>query len=286
MDKVTRTGTQRPQRRLGHRAEARAERLRALRSLRATCDRNRNTTQVGTEKANRNRESRNIRTYNKNRARYDKWIENKGWWGTTADNRVPPRGTVGEPRHNRSTNANLVSNRTRNKPAESKPFKRPRDKDIPQERYTSEEKHKRGKISNEVKLRRIEQRKKKIIESRRFYIIFSGTIPRSEWEPARSTHRETRASKVGGIKEDKTRGRTQWKKDWYSQDEPVKHDDETRIYAPRWEYAKELKIAPLSVRGMREITKREQVITYMKKSSIDLLCLQETKIQSSSIERR
>ena len=35
---------------------------------------------------------------------------------------------------------------------------------------------------------------------------------------------------------------------------------------------------------MREITKREQVVTYMKKNSIDLLCLQET-IPSSSIVR-
>ena len=42
----------------------------------------------------------------------------------------------------------------------------------------------------------------------------------------------------------------------------------------------------MSVRGMREITKREQVITYLKKNSINLLCLQETKIPSSSIEQR
>ena len=81
-------------------------------------------------------------------------------------------------------------------------------------------------------------------------------------------------------------GRTQWKKDWYSQDEPLKYDGETRVYAPRWEYAKELKVASLNVRGMRGITKREQVITYMKKNPIDLLCLQETKIPSSSIEQR
>ena len=123
---------------------------------------------------------------------------------------MPPRGTVGEPRHIRSTNANLVSNRTRNKLAESKPFERPRGTVISQKRGTSEEKkHKRGKISNEAKTRRIEQRKKKIIESRRFYIIFSETTPRDEWKPARSTHRETRASKAGGIKENKTWGRTQ-----------------------------------------------------------------------------
>ena len=29
------------------------------------------------------------------------------------------------------------------------------------------------------------------------------------------------------------------------------------MYAPRWGYAKELKVAPLNVRGMREIAKRE-----------------------------
>ena len=45
-------------------------------------------------------------------------------------------------------------------------------------------------------------------------------------------------------------------------------------------------MASLNVRGMRGITKREQVITYMKKNPIDLLCLQETKIPSSSIEQR
>ena len=128
-------------------------------------------------------------------------------------------------------------------------------------------------------MRRIEQRTQKIIESRRFYIIFPDTIPRGEWKPARSTHHDTRASKAGGIREDKTRGRTQWKKDWYSQDEPVKYDDETRAYAPRWEYARELKVASLNVRGMREITKRERIITYMKKNSTYLICLQETKFR-------
>ena len=37
---------------------------------------------------------------------------------------------------------------------------------------------------------------------------------------------------------------------------------------------------------MKEITKGEQVITQMKKNSIDILCLQETKVPSSSIEQR
>ena len=137
LDKVIGTGTQRPQRRLRHRAKARAERLEAPRSSRVTSDKNKDTVQAETENANRIKKRRNIRTYDKNRTRYDKWLENKGWRGTTADNRVPPRGTAGEPRHIRSTNANLVSNRTKNKPAESKPFERPRDTDIYYERDTS-----------------------------------------------------------------------------------------------------------------------------------------------------
>ena len=183
-------------------------------------------------------------------------------------------------------NANLVTNHAKNKPAESKPFDRPRDTVTLQKQDTSEEKRcKRGKRSNEPRVRRIEQRKHRRIESRRFYRIFSETTPIDEWKPARSTQREIRASKAGGIDGNKTWGRAQWKKDWYSQDEPVKYDDETRVNAPRWEYAKELKVASLNVRGMREITKREQVITYMKKNSIDLLCLQESKIPSSSIEQ-
>ena len=115
------------------------------------------------------------------------------------------------------------------------------------------------------------------------YVSLLETIPRDEWRPARSTHRDARASKAGGTDENKTWGRAQWKKYWRFQNEPVKYDDETTVSALRWEYAKELKVVSLNVRGMREITKREQVITYMKKN---LLCLQEAKIPSSSIEQR
>ena len=75
----------------------------------------------------------------------------------------------------------------------------------------------------------------------------------------------SRASNAGGTYENKTWGSTQWKKGWYSQNEPAKYDDETRVNAPRWEYAKELKGASSNVRGMREITKREQFVTYVKK---------------------
>ena len=37
---------------------------------------------------------------------------------------------------------------------------------------------------------------------------------------------------------------------------------------------------------MKEISKTEQIVTYLKKNDIDFLCLQETKIPSSSIEQR
>ena len=66
-------------------------------------------------------------TYSDNRIRYNSWLANKGWWGTIADNRVPPRGAVGEPRRILSTNTNVVSNRMRYVPGASKPLARPRD---------------------------------------------------------------------------------------------------------------------------------------------------------------
>ena len=173
------------------------------------------------------------RTYNKNRTRYNRWLENKGWWGTTADNRAPPRGTVGEPRHVSSMNANLVSSHAKNKPAESKPFDRPRDSVTVQNQDTSEKKRsKRGRISNEASLRRIEQRRTKIIESRRFYRTFVETVPKEEWRFARPTHLDSRALKAGGTDKNKTWGSKQWTNNLYSQNEPVKYDDETRVNAP------------------------------------------------------
>ena len=195
LDKVIGTGAQRLQRRLGHRAQAQAqaERPTATRPAQSTCAKNRN---------------RNIlqRTYNKNRTRYDRWLENKGW-GMKADSRVPPRGTVGEPRHILSMNANLVSNYVRNKSAESNPFDRPRGSAMLQDQNTSEKKQsKRGKISNEARMGRIEQRKKKIIESRRFYKTFMETIPKEEWRLARPTHRDSRALKAGGADKNMTWG--------------------------------------------------------------------------------
>ena len=93
---------------------------------------------------------------------------NQGWWGTTADNRVPPRGTVGEPRQILSTNTNMVTNRARDKPAASKPFDKPRDPVVAIEYDTSRENtNKRGTRPNEARLRRMENRKYKRTESRR-----------------------------------------------------------------------------------------------------------------------
>ena len=74
---------------------------------------------------------------------------------------------------------------------------------------------------------------KRKVESRRFDRTFMETIPKDEWRLARPTHRDSRASKVGGTDENKIWGSAQWKKDRYSQNEPVKYDDDTRVNAPR-----------------------------------------------------
>ena len=254
LGKVIDTGTQRPQRRLRQRAQANRP---TTRPARPTCTKNNNELQKGARHIQSIGQNRNIRTYNTNRTRYNRWLVNTGWWGTTADNRVPPRGTVGEPRHISGMNANMVSNHARDKSAASKPFDRPQDSVILQEQNTSEKKQiRRGQKSNEARLRIIEQRKHNLIESRRFYRTFMETIPREEWRLARPTHQDNRASKAGGTDKNKTWGSRHWKKSWYSQNEPVKYDDETRVNAPTWKYAEELKVASLNVRGMREITKR------------------------------
>ena len=237
LDKVIGTGTQRPRRRLRHRAPAHALAERPAATSTAQPSRAKNTNIVRNTSRG---------TYNKNRTRYERLLENKGWWGAKADNRGASTrygGRTATYSEIRSMNANLLSSHARNKCAESKPCDRPRNTATLQKQSTSEKKLcRRGKRSNEARVRRIEQRKKRRIESRRLNIICLETIPRDEWRPARSTHRDTRAPKAGGTDENKTWGRTQWKTDWYLQNEPVKYDDETRVSAPRWEYAKELKV--------------------------------------------
>ena len=113
-------------------------------------------------------------------------------------------------------------------------------------------------------------------------------IPKGEWKPAHPTPQYTGASKAGGTNSThiETRDKSSWKRHWYSHNDPIKYDGHTRAAAPKWGYAKEIKVASLKARGLKEITKREQVITYMKINSLDLLCLQETKIPISSIEQK
>ena len=159
-DKVIGTGAQRPRRRLRHRAQAQAdaqaERPAATRNAQPSCAKNANIFNVSR------------RTCYKNLTRYKRWLENKGWWGTKADSRVPPRGTVGEPRNIRSMNANLVNNHAKNMLAESKPFDRPRDTVTLQKQDTSEEKRcKRGRRSNEARMRRTEQKKNRKDKNRK-----------------------------------------------------------------------------------------------------------------------
>ena len=67
------------------------------------------------------------------------------------------------------------------------------------------------------------------------------TIPREEWRLARPTHQDNRASKAGGTDKNETWGSKRWKKNRYSQNEPVKYDDEARVNAPKWICAEELK---------------------------------------------
>ena len=80
------------------------------------------------------------------------------------------------------------------------------------------------------------------------------TTPKEEWRLARPTHLDSRALKAGGTDKNKTWGSKPWTNSWYSPNEPVKYDGETRVNAPRWKYAEELKVA-FYEGGMREITK-------------------------------
>ena len=99
-------------------------------------------------------------------------LTDKGWWGTIADNRVPPRGTVGEPRQTLSPNTSMVINRTNEMPAASKPFDRPRDPVVTAEHDTFKTKqNNRGTRPNESRFRRIENIRFKRTESRRIYTM-------------------------------------------------------------------------------------------------------------------
>ena len=121
--------------------------------------RNRNLGNRNSNEQKRQTDKNNRRCCNKNRARYNSWVNNKGWWGTTADNRMPPRGAVGEPRRTPSTNTNWFSNRAEEESAVSKSSERPRDPEGTITNTTSMKNcNKRGFRSKESRLRRIENR--------------------------------------------------------------------------------------------------------------------------------
>ena len=66
----------------------------------------------------------------------------------------------------------------------------------------------------------------------------------------------------------------------------MKHNNKEHKTAPKWKYNQLLTLATLNVRGMKEITKIEQIITHMIAHRIDILCLQETKMPGSNLERK
>ena len=66
----------------------------------------------------------------------------------------------------------------------------------------------------------------------------------------------------------------------------MKHNNKEKKTAPKWKYNQLITLASLNVRGMRETTKREQLITHMMEHKIDILCLRETKMPGSNVERQ
>ena len=104
----------------------------------------------------------------------------------------------------------------------------------PEQRKTREEQDLTKPDSEELKIGDVRKR----TESRRIYRIARDMIPKDEWKLARPIPQENRASKARGTNSDTTRKRITWKKHWYSQDEPVKYDGETRGSAPKWKYSK------------------------------------------------
>ena len=131
---------------------------------------------------------------------------------------MPPRGTVGEPRRTPRTITNWFSNRAKGKSAVSKSLQGPRDQFNNEDGNTSiKRNNKRGFRSRESRIRRIERRTIRLIESRRVYRGFRETIPKGEWQLAHTTPRHEWASKAGGTDSThiETRHKSSWKSHWY-----------------------------------------------------------------------
>ena len=61
---------------------------------------------------------------------------------------------------------------------------------------------------------------------------------------------------------------------------------EPEVYKMKWGYAEIMRIGGTNIRGMRDPAKREEIILQMERHSIDVMCLQETKIPDSCYEVR
>ena len=223
-----------------------------------------------------NRRDRGDRRF-ASQSRFLRWVRNKGWWGTGAGKRMPPSGTAGEPQ--RKSAATISSEGRRNQSLDS---------------WTSQGEtnrfenpvRKRGGRSKESRERRAREHNRRKEDSRRLYRSLRRTIPEEERVPAQTTPRTNWALKAEGPNTGETREIKGWREYWDTQDREYKNRRATRRNAPKWKYAGKLRIASINVRSMREITKREQLTTYMKNKGLDIVCLQETKILSSSLKQR
>ena len=72
----------------------------------------------------------------------------------------------------------------------------------------------------------------------------------------------------------------------FGQDIEDKSKIAPRQFRPKCEYIDELRIGSLSVRGMKEFAKREQIIQEMIEGNLDIMCIQETKLSNSTVEER
>ena len=59
-----------------------------------------------------------------------------------------------------------------------------------------------------------------------------------------------------------------------------------RQFRPKLEYNDKLRLGPLNARGMKEFAKREQITQEMIKGNLDIVCIQETKLSNSAVEKR
>ena len=125
-------------------------------------------------------------------------------------------------------------------------------------------------------------------------------LPKEEWRKKAHASPQQWAWKAESLKNSQNKQHQQntlrkrqnqtkgnWKNNhWNTQDKPVTHDNKENNIAPKWKYNQAITLASRNVRGMKEITKREQIILHMTEHRIYILCLQETNIPESNMERK